>query len=150
MSKQPESESKLVIDLVAIGPDGEELGGGDPMEIVLGQDELPPELEARLARTAIGGTVEMDFAAGEVFGDYDPEAIQSVPRSELGDEIELVRGAVIPVSVEHDDGELEELDARVIEFDEEAVVLDFNHPFAGKAVTLQATVLDPDQLVDED
>ena len=132
-----------MIDLVAIGPDGDEIGGDEPMEITLGQGELPPTLEAALASAKVGDVIELDFAPGEVFGDYDPEAIQSVPRSEFGDDSELERGAEISVGVEHDDGEVEELDARVLEVDGEAVVLDFNHPLAGKAVTLQATVLDP-------
>ncbi len=142
--------SELLIDLVAIGPDGDEIGGDEPLEIVLGQGQLPPALEAKLAGAKIGDVVEVEFAAGEVFGDYDPDAIQSVPRSEFGGDAELERGAEISVTVEHDDGEVEDMDARILEVDDEAVVLDFNHPLAGKAVTLQATVLDPELLDDEE
>jgi FKBP-type peptidyl-prolyl cis-trans isomerase 2 len=142
--------SELIIDLVAIGPNGDEVGGDEPLEITLGQGQLPPALEERLRGASIGDVVEVEFAAGEVFGEYDPDAIQSVPRSEFGDEVELVRGGEVSVSVEHDDGEIEELDAKVLEVDEEAVVLDFNHPLAGKIVTLQATVLDPAMLEDEE
>ena len=141
--------SELLIDLVAIGPDGDEIGGDEPLEIVLGQGQLPPALEEKLAGAKIGDVVEVEFAAGEVFGDYDPDAIQSVPRSEFGGDAELERGAEISVTVEHDDGEVEDMDARILEVDDEAVVLDFNHPLAGKAVTLQATVLDP-EILDED
>lgn len=141
--------SDLIIDLVAIGPDGDEIGGDEPLDITLGQGQLPPALEERLRGAAIGDVIEVEFPAGEVFGDYDPDAIQSVPRSEFGDDVELVRGGEVSVSVEHEDGEIEELDAKVLEVDEEAVVLDFNHPLAGKPVTLQATVLDP-AVLDED
>jgi FKBP-type peptidyl-prolyl cis-trans isomerase 2 len=142
--------SNLFIDLIALGPDGEEVGGDGAMEITLGQGELPPALEEALANASIGDVVEVEFPAGEVFGDYDPEALQSVPRSEFDDSVELVVGAEIGVNVEHDDGEVEDLDARVVEVSDEAVVLDFNHPLAGKAVTLQATILDPSEVVAED
>ncbi|MEZ6015740.1 MAG: hypothetical protein R3F49_11535 [Planctomycetota bacterium] len=143
-------ESELVIELVAIGPDGDEVGGDAPLMVVLGQGELPPALETKLARAAIGDVVEVAFQAGEVFGDYDPEAIQTIPRSEFGEDAELERGAEISVSVEHDDGEIEDLDAKVVELNDEVVVLDFNHVFAGKAVTLRATVLDPEEYEEDD
>lgn len=141
--------SKLLIELIAVGPDQEEVGGDEPMEVTLGQGELPPTLEAALARAKIGDVVELTFPPGEVFGDYDPEAIQSIPRSEFPDSVDLIRGAEISVNVEHDDGECEDLDAKVVEIDDEVVVLDFNHSLAGKAVTLQATVLDPALFADE-
>lgn len=141
--------SKLLIDLVAIGPDGDEVGGDEPLEVTLGEGELPPGLEAALATASVGDIVEVEFPAGEVFGEYNPEAILAVPRSEFGADVELTQGAEVSVSVEHDDGEVEDLDARILEVNDEAVMLDINHPLAGKPVTLQATVLDPDMLEDE-
>ena len=63
-----------------------------------------------------------------------------VPRKEFPDDTELVPGDWIVIQVESD-GKLEEIEARIVEESPEEVVLDANHPLAGRHVTFQVSVL---------
>ena len=112
-----------------------------------GLGEILPGLEAALAGHSAGEHVEVEIDAENAFGDYDPEGLISVPRSEFPPDAEIVPGDWIEVSVSENDqqadeqGEEEEIEMRVVEISPEAVVLDANHPLAGKNVKFQVDVV---------
>lgn len=136
--------SRVELEYSILGPDGtvfessEELG---PLVYVHGADDLPEEVQSKLAGRSDGDEIEVAFGAGEIFGDYDIEAIVSVPRSEFPDDAELVPGDSIAIDVEDDDGSSETMEARVVEARADEVVIDANHPLAGKESIFRARVL---------
>ena len=110
--------------------DGEELGGspdGETDFYLHGAENIPPGLEAGLEGHKVGDKFQIDVDAAEGFGDrQDIEPIQ-VERSQFGEGDELEVGA--SVVAESDDGEPFLL--FVVDFDDDKVVLDPNHPLAG-------------------
>ena len=125
--------------------DGELVERSDPdeeFEIELGAGALPDEVEEALVGVEAGATIEVRTPPGVAFADHSPEAIVSVPREDLGDDVEIERGGFITVSVEHDDGSTDEIEAMIMEINDDAVILDANHPLAGQAAVFRVTVLD--------
>lgn len=129
-----------------LGEDGdlvEQSPPDQPIETELGSGELPAEVEAALVGKAPGDTVEVRTEAGVAFADPDPEAIVSVPRDDLAEHSdELAKGGLITITIEHEDGTTDEIDAAIIEINEDAVILDANHPLAGKVAVFRVTLVD--------
>ena len=115
-----------------------------PMSYLHGYGEIPSGLEAKLDGVEEGTALEVTLQPGEAFGDYDPEKILAVPRDQFPADAEIVPGDMITVSVADDDdpeAETGEMDTRVVEISPDAIVLDANHPYAGKKMTFDLKVL---------
>ena len=144
MPIQPKSRVELAYEL--FDEDGELVEAGDesePIVYVHGDGELPDALEEALLGKDVGDKVRVDLEAGTAFGEFDPEGIVSVPRVEFPADMEIVPGEIVTVQLDDDDGPTDgaEMDMVVLEATAEAIVLDANHPLAGRAVTFDVRVL---------
>lgn len=116
-----------------------------PLEYLHGGGEIPPNLEDALTGKGAGEELELTLAPEDAFGDYDVEAITSVPREEFPEGVELEKDQWVQVGVQLEgeddgaDGEYD-IDMRIVEVGPEAVVLDANHPLAGKTITYRVKV----------
>jgi FKBP-type peptidyl-prolyl cis-trans isomerase SlyD len=139
---QPKSRVELAYEL--FDEDGELVESGDaadPIVYVHGSGELPAELEAALLGKSVGDHVRVELGAGVAFGDFDPEGIVSVPRESFPPDAELVPGEVVTVQLEDDEGDGGEMEMAILEISPDGIVLDANHPLAGRAVTFDVRVL---------
>ena len=109
-----------------------------------GAEEIPPPLETALEGAVEGDTREVLLAPADAFGERDLESIFSVPTDLIGEGTVPRSGDWIDMVVEPEDGdeftEPYELEAQVVSVDDDAVILDTNHPLAGQEVTFQVTV----------
>ena len=109
-----------------------------------GAEEIPPPLEEALEGAAEGDTREVLLAPADAFGERDLESIFSVPTDMIGDGTVPRSGDWIDMIVEpeNDDDFTEpyELEAQVVSVEDDAIILDTNHPLAGQEVTFQVTV----------
>ncbi|MEQ1894591.1 MAG: FKBP-type peptidyl-prolyl cis-trans isomerase, partial [Planctomycetota bacterium] len=55
----------------------------EPMEFVVGADEVAPRIEEALAGKGVGDKVRVTLPPGEAFGEPDPGLILSIPRSQI-------------------------------------------------------------------
>jgi len=114
-----------------------------PLEYLHGNGEIPEGLEVALEGKAVGDKIELTLQPQDAFGEYDLEALTTVPRSEFPDDAEIETDQWIQVGVqmedEEDDGEFE-IEMRIVEINTEAVVLDANHPLAGKTIEYKVEV----------
>jgi FKBP-type peptidyl-prolyl cis-trans isomerase 2 len=117
----------------------------EPIEFVQGDGDVLPGLEAALNGQVEGAKLEVTLSAADAFGEYNPEGLVTVPRSELPPDVELVKDEWITVIVQDDesgdDDEPGEMEMRIAEVADDAVVLDANHPLAGQEVTFKIEVL---------
>ena len=128
-----------------------------PLVYVHGGDDLPlAGLERALEDAEVGAEFSLELPPEDAFGEYDVECLVSVPRSQLPPDAEVVPGDVIPVEL-HDEGgdELGEIEMRVDSLSDDSVVLDANHPLAGKTLSCRAKVLEvrdatPEDFADEE
>jgi FKBP-type peptidyl-prolyl cis-trans isomerase 2 len=111
--------------------------GKDPLTYTQGQGQLIPGLEKELLGMNAGGEKNVKVKPEEAYGTVDPKAFREVPRENLPPEA-LKVGATLVAKNPEGQG----FPVRVHEIKEKTVVLDLNHPLAGKTLTFAVKVLD--------
>ena len=142
---QVQPGSFLTLHYRLSGPDGADLVNtfnDKPATLSMGTGELAPAMEARLLGLAEGTHESFDLAAGEAFGERNPDMLQRVKRSlldELGDPEEQYHvGDVVQFPTPDGQGAY----AGVLrEVDGDVLVFDFNHPLAGRPVTFEVKLI---------
>ena len=110
--------------------------GDDPLVYSQGRQEILPALEEALVGLEIGDTKTVSLTAEEGYGVVDPEGFQEVTPDLVPDDARTV-GTMLVAS----DGEGNEQPIRVHEVGEDKIVLDFNHPLAGQALTFDIKIV---------
>jgi FKBP-type peptidyl-prolyl cis-trans isomerase SlyD len=103
-------------------------GGRDP------QAGLFPAIQKALDGKRAGDSVSVELAPLDAFGDYDEDLVFAEPREAFPKEIEV--GTLL--TLESDEGKTQIF--RVVEFRDDLVVVDGNHPLAGMPLVFAATV----------
>jgi FKBP-type peptidyl-prolyl cis-trans isomerase SlyD len=109
---------------------------GDPLVYLHGHDEIVPGLERALEGKKAGDRLEIVVKPEDGYGEYDPEGVEEVPRTDLPADLELVAGETITGT----DPDGDETDILIKEVKKDTVVLDFNDPMAGKTLHFDVTV----------
>jgi FKBP-type peptidyl-prolyl cis-trans isomerase SlyD len=109
---------------------------GEPLEYLHGYEEIVPGLEKALEGKAAGESLKVTVSAADGYGDYDPEGVEEVPRTEFPDELEITAGGILSAT----DPDGDEVDFLVKEVRKDSVLVDFNHPLAGKELHFEVTV----------
>lgn len=120
--------------------DGEEVGqaGADaPLEYLHGAENIVPGLEAALAGKKVGDRVQVSVPPEQGYGAYDDEDIDEFDRADIEGSEELELGS--DVEVEDDSGMIYE--GAVVEITDNTIVVDFNHPLAGKTLNFDVQVV---------
>lgn len=132
------------LDVVVRDEAGETLEPGEPgpWTYVHGAGELPPKLEDALDGLEVGMKRILTLDPADAFGEHNPDGLVVVPRADFPPDSEIVPGDWVVVQVEdEDDPESNgELDMRVVELNPDGVVLDANHPLAGRRLTFELAV----------
>lgn len=138
-------DSFLTLHYRLAGPAGDVINtfGDKPATLSLGAGELSPAMEQRLIGLPEGTRTTFTLAAGEAFGDRNPDMQQWVARkllTQLGDPDEQYRlGDVVTFPTPDGTGSYAGV---VLEAREDgAVKFDFNHPLAGQPVTFEVQLI---------
>ena len=137
--------SFLTLHYRLAGPDGADVintFADKPATLSLGNGELAPAMERRLVGLPEGTRQTFELAAGEAFGERNPQLQQRVKLSllrELGD-ADAVYEVGDVVQFPTPDGQANYAGV-VREVGPESLLFDFNHPLAGKAVQFEVHVL---------
>jgi FKBP-type peptidyl-prolyl cis-trans isomerase SlyD len=122
------------------GADGEVIESSknkEPLKYVHGQNMMIPGLEKELTGMKIGGEKTVTVKSEDAYGPISKEAFQEIPKERLpADGLKI--GAVL--TGQGPQGQ--PIQARVHEVKEKTVVLDFNHPMAGKTLNFDVKVVD--------
>jgi len=111
--------------------------GKQPLTYTHGTRQILPGLEKALEGLAVGDTKEVTVAPADGYGEEDPNALQEVQK-QLVPPNALVVGARLQGKTP--DGQM--IYPRVAEIKDDTVVLDFNHPLAGKILHFDVKILD--------
>ncbi len=114
----------------------EETEPGDPVVYLHGYEEIVPGLEKSLEGKKAGDSLQAQVSPADGYGDYDPEDVEEVPREEFPADMELVAGGIVTATDEDGD----EVEFLIKEVRPGTVVVDFNHPLAGKTLHFEVTV----------
>jgi FKBP-type peptidyl-prolyl cis-trans isomerase SlyD len=115
---------------------------GALMTYLHGNEEIPPKLEGQLTGRDVGEKVVVTLAPADAYGEFNPDGIVAVPRSEFPEDAEIVPGDWVSIEVSGEEGEEAkgEMEMRVVEIAPEAITLDANHPLAGEEITFDLKV----------
>lgn len=144
---QPGKYVELGYDLYQINNDGTETlvhqtTSDDPEKIVFGvtRGVIAP-LEKAIDGLEVGGEFDIKVNADEAFGSYDPEQVATLPHDifEIDGKFDseaIKAGAVLPMMTA--DGF--RINGLVKEVTATDVIMDFNHPLAGKDVRFKGKI----------
>jgi FKBP-type peptidyl-prolyl cis-trans isomerase SlyD len=109
----------------------------EPIQFLQGAGNIIPGLERQLYGMKIGETRTVVVAPAEGYGEVDESGYLTIPRAEFPSDIPLETGLALQVRTEDD----EEMDAYIVEINDDAVRLNLNHPLAGKELHFTVKVL---------
>ena len=105
--------------------------GRDPLEFVIGSGQIIPGLDAALPGMVVGEEKTVRIPPEQAYGQPNPDARQRIPREGIPADIALDPGTRLQMSTP--DGRA--IPVVVVEAGEDDVLLDANHPLAGKDLT---------------
>ena len=108
-----------------------------PITQQMGAGELMPSLETRLMGLGVGARETFSFAPGEAFGHYNEALVERVARDDIPADLALEQDTVYAFSAP--DGS--KYPGLVCELNDDFAMIDFNHPLAGKAVTVDLDII---------
>jgi FKBP-type peptidyl-prolyl cis-trans isomerase SlyD len=111
--------------------------GGEPLSFTQGSHEIIPGLETALVGMKAGESKQVTVAPEQAYGEVNPQAIQEVPIDQIPPDARKVG-----VQLQGKDGQGRMVTPKVTEVKEQVVVLDFNHPLAGKTLYFDVKILD--------
>jgi len=111
--------------------------GREPLKVTQGRHEIIPGLEKALEGMAAGEKKKVTLAPTEAYGTVDPKAFQEVDKNIVPADAQKVG-----VQLEGKTADGKTVYPRISEVKNDTVVLDFNHPLAGKTLHFDVKVLD--------
>lgn len=110
----------------------------EPLEVQLGEGRLIPGFESGLIDMAINEKKTINIPAVDAYGESKPELIQEVAKAQLPADIkpEVGLGLVSRTA------EGREIQLVIAEVKDDTIVVDANHPLAGKDLVFDVELID--------
>ncbi|ANQ49394.1 peptidylprolyl isomerase [Flammeovirga sp. MY04] len=130
----------------------QEVKSDDAFEFLFGYKDVLPHFEEALKDQEKGFTFEFGIEKDEAYGDFQPQAVIKIPKEVFNiedkvDQEEILKvGNVLPMVGPDEmpmEGEVKEVHA-------DHVVMDFNHPLAGKNLFFTGEILDIREATEEE
>jgi FKBP-type peptidyl-prolyl cis-trans isomerase SlpA len=109
----------------------------DPATFTVGDGNLLPGFEKALFGMLEGEHKTLLIKPEDGFGQRNPNNIQDIARTQFSPDLELSEGLMLSFA----DAQKTELPGVVVSFDEDVVVVDFNHPLAGRDILFEVAIL---------
>jgi FKBP-type peptidyl-prolyl cis-trans isomerase SlyD len=114
--------------------------GREPLEFIYGNGMIIPGLEEGLAGLEVGAKkVIGQIAPEKAYGPRMDEAMQEMPKEQLPEEIRSQVAVGMQLMAQGPQGPIP---VTVADVKEETVVMDFNHPLAGKSLTFDVEIVE--------
>ncbi len=112
--------------------------GRGPFHYVQGAGQIIPGLERQLVGLHVGDSKEVTVKPEDGYGVVDPAAVIEVPKTQLPKDVAPTVGMVLRGV--NPNGK--NFQARISEVKKDSVVLNLNHPLAGKTLTFKVKITD--------
>lgn len=111
--------------------------GKNPFTYLHGQNQIVPGLEKNLMGLHVGDRKTVRVAPEEAYGPVNPKAFEEIAKTKLPSGLKPQKGALMEARNPQGMSML----VKIVEVKEKTVVVDFNHPLAGKELEFQIEVL---------
>lgn len=119
--------------------------GREPLEFVYGIGMIIPGLEEGISGLKQGDKKTLNIASEKAYGSRQEEAMQEVPKDQLPQDQELKVGMQLAAQ-----GPQGVIPVVIADIKEETVLIDFNHPLAGKDLTFDVEITDVREATQEE
>lgn len=138
-NQKVENNHLVSINYVVTDKDSDEVldKNEKPFSFIIGRNQVVVGLENALIDKKIGDKFKVEVAPKDAYGEKNSDFLQEVPKEQFSG-IELVKGMTLYGQTE--DGETAQV--VVAEIGENSVIIDYNHPLAGKTLLFEVEVLD--------
>jgi FKBP-type peptidyl-prolyl cis-trans isomerase SlyD len=109
--------------------------GKQPMSYIHGKSQIIPGLEKELSGMKVGEEKKIQVKPEDGYGPVNPDAFQEVPKDKLPPEA-LKVGTMLMAQGPQGQG----IPVRVHEVKDTTVIMDFNHPMAGKTLSFDVKI----------
>ena len=109
---------------------------GEPLTYLHGEGQIVPGLESALAGLDVGERKQVVIEPADGYGPHDPAGLQEVPRKSFPPDFEPKAG--MELTAEGPRGEPVPFVVREVRL--ETILIDLNHPLAGKTLHFDVTV----------
>lgn len=109
-----------------------------PATLVIGDGNLPEGFESFLIDLEAGAKDTFVVPPEKAFAQPNPNNIQQMKRSDFDSEMELEEGLMVSFA----DANGAELPGVIAQIEETFVMVDFNHPLAGKVLHFDVEIID--------
>ena len=131
--KEVSFDYTLTVDGQIIGSSQNE----EPLTYVHGEGKIIPGLARQMEGMKVGDKKDIVVNPEEAYGEINPNAFQEVPKSKLPSNIEPFVGMTLQANAS--DGRSQPV--RIVEVRDESIIIDMNHPLAGKKLNFQIEVV---------
>lgn len=109
----------------------------NPLIYKHGAHQIVPGLEKALIGLRVGDQKTVRVSPEEAYGPKDPKAFQEIEKDQLPSDVPSEVGTLLEARSPAGEQRL----VKIVEVKEKSVVIDFNHPLAGKELEFQVEVL---------
>ncbi len=110
--------------------------GKTPLEFMYGIGRMIPVLEKEIKGLKVNGKKKVTVKAADAYGEYDTAAVQEIPRAQIPKDMVLTAGATY--SIQTPAGPMP---VTIKSVSDTTVVMDLNHPLAGKDLTFDIQIM---------
>jgi len=107
--------------------------GRDPLEFTVGKGEVISGFDKAVKGMSIGQSKTVTMPSDEAYGPRLDDHVLRVPKSKLPPDMELKVGEMLQINRPNENP----MPATVIEISDDSIILDANHPLAGKDLTFE-------------
>lgn len=121
--------------------EGQVLESSEPnqgLEYVHGEGKIIKGLERELAGMKVGDSKKVIVEPKDGYGEIDKDAYREVPQSQLPSEVKPEVGMMLTMKAPNG----QQFPVMINEIKDDSIVLNFNHPLAGKELTFDVKVTD--------
>jgi peptidylprolyl isomerase len=111
--------------------------GQQPLEFQVGSGTIITGLEKAIQNMELNDEKDVKVNPENGYGDRNSDFVLTVPRAEVQNNFNPEPGMIISIQMEN--GQL--IPARITEVDSENVILDLNHPLAGKTLYFKVKLI---------
>ena len=133
---QKNSEVEIDYTLTVDGKVEDTSKGRKPLKYTQGAGQIIIGLERALEGKNAKDTVSVDIPAKDAYGEYNPQAVRRVPKTAIQNVEQMKVGDIVGASANGHN-----FRAKITEITDTEVVLDFNHPLAGKELHFDVEIV---------
>ena len=110
----------------------------EPLQFTIGGKQMIPAFEDGIVDMKVGDKKTVNIIAAEAYGERDDKMMQKLPRNMLPDDMKPQVG--MQLTAQGPEGQT--VQVTVVDYTDEEVTLDANHPLAGEDLTFELELVE--------